>query len=70
MQQKEGCSIEPVWISSQMLRIKFETFKRNSFRVVVGPVLYTIGLLATFWNMNSSAWAIWAAQAVRKKEWI
>ena len=28
---------------------------------------YTVGLQATFWNMNSSVWAIWAAQAVRKK---
>ena len=32
------------------------------------PVLYTVGLQATFWSMNSSAWAVWAAQAVRKKK--
>ena len=22
---------------------------------------------STFWNMNSSVWVVWAAQAVRKK---
>jgi len=26
------------------------------------PVLYTIGLWATFWNINSSVWVAWAAQ--------
>ena len=26
-------------------------------------VLYTVGLYAISWNMNSSVWAIWAAQA-------
>ena len=37
---------------------------------VMIPVLYTVGLQATFWNMNSSVWAVWAAMAVRKKKWI
>jgi hypothetical protein len=26
------------------------------------PVLYTVGLSATFWNTNSSVWAVWEAQ--------
>ena len=34
------------------------------------PVLYPVGQKATFWNMNSSVWAVWAVGAVRKKEWI
>ena len=29
--------------------------------------LHTVGLKATFWNMNSSVWVIWAELAVRKK---
>ena len=29
-------------------------------------VLYTAG--HTFWNMNSFVWAVWTAQAVRKKK--
>ena len=33
----------------------------------IDPVLYTVGLQATFCNMNSSVWAIWAVLAVRKK---
>ena len=32
------------------------------------PVLHTVGLLATFWNMNSSVWAIWAVLPVRGKK--
>ena len=31
-------------------------------------VLYTAGY--TFWNMNFFVWAVWTAQAVRKKKWI
>ena len=38
-----------------------------AFLKVFFIVLYTVGLKATFWNMNSS---VWAAQAVRKKKWI
>ena len=34
------------------------------------PVLYAVGLQATFWNMNSSVWAILAVLAVREKKWI
>ena len=34
------------------------------------PALYTVGLQATFWNMNSSVWAIWAAQGSKEKKWI
>ena len=37
------------------------------YRTILTPVLYTVGLQATFWNMNSS---VWAAQAVRGKKWI
>ena len=32
------------------------------------PVLYTVGLQATIWNMNSSVWAIWAAQGSKEKK--
>ena len=35
---------------------------------LLAPVLYTVGLKATFCNINRSAWTIWAAQAVRKKK--
>ena len=35
--------------------------------VATAPVLYTVGLEATFWNMNSSVWAGWAAQGSKKK---
>ena len=38
--------------------------------LVEAPVLYTVGQQATFWNMNSSVWAIWAVLAVREKKWI
>ena len=38
--------------------------------IAVIPVLYTVVLYATFWNMNSSVWAVWAAQAIRGKKWI
>ena len=31
------------------------------------PVLYKVGQQAKIWNMNSSVWTVWAAQAVRKK---
>ena len=31
------------------------------------PVLYTVGLLATFWNTISSVWAVWAAQSSKEK---
>ena len=35
-------------------------------------VLYTVGLYAIFWKMNSSVWVIWAAQASNKdeKNWV
>ena len=33
----------------------------NNF--VIFPILYTVGLKATCWNMNSSVCAVWAAQA-------
>ena len=42
----------------------------NSTTKVTLPDLCTVDLVAAFWNMNSSVWAIWAAQAVRKKKWI
>ena len=29
-----------------------------------------IGLQDTFWNINSSAWAVWAVRAVKEKKWI
>ena len=35
---------------------------------VVGHILYTFGLYATFWNMNSSVRAIWAAQDSKAKK--
>ena len=35
---------------------------------VVGHILYTFGLYATFWNMNSSVRAIWAAQGSKAKK--
>ena len=31
------------------------------------PVLHTVTLKATIWNMNSSLWAIWAAQGSEEK---
>ena len=37
---------------------------------VLDPVLYAVGLKATFWNMNFSVWAVWAVRAVRKNKWI
>ena len=39
-------------------------------KYAAASVLYTVGLQATFWNMNSSVWAIWAMLAVREKKWI
>ena len=32
------------------------------------PVLYTVGLWAKFWNMNSSVWIVWAAQGSKEKK--
>ena len=32
------------------------------------PVLYTVGQYATIWNMDSSIWAIWAAQGSKEKK--
>jgi hypothetical protein len=32
------------------------------------PVLQTVGLYVTFWNMNSSVWAIWAALGSKEKK--
>ena len=35
------------------------------------PILYTVGPQATFWNMNSSVWAVWvvwAAQGSKEKK--
>ena len=37
---------------------------------VVGHILYTFGLYATFWNMNSSVRAIWAAQENKAKNGV
>ena len=42
----------------------------NSYYRATIPVLYTVDLEATFWNMNFSVWAVWAAQAVSEKKWI
>ena len=30
--------------------------------------IYVVGLKAIFWNMNSSVWAIWAAQGSKVKK--
>ena len=30
-------------------------------------VLHTVGLYATFWNMNCSVWDVWTVRAVREK---
>jgi hypothetical protein len=30
-------------------------------------VLYTVGLKATFWNMNSTVWVVWGAQSIKKQ---
>ena len=30
--------------------------------------IYVVGLKAIFWNMNSSVWAIWAAQGSKVKQ--
>ena len=46
--------------------------KSSNFKVYAyAPVVYTVVLFkATFWNRNSSVWAVGASQAVRGKKWI
>ena len=46
---------------------KLRTFKRLKPQFYN---LYTVGLKATFWNMNSSFWAVWAALGSKEKKWI
>ena len=50
--------------SYQALQLK--DFLKLIFVAMVGkvqsPVLYTVGLQTTFWNMNYSVWAVQAAQ--------
>ena len=54
---------------SYSLCLKIPQFKNNyfDFYIIKYPVLYTVGQQATFWNMNSSIWAVWAVRAVREK---
>ena len=45
-----------------------QIFKQFSTKIkVMASVLYTVGRKATFWNMISSVWAVWAGRAERKK---
>jgi hypothetical protein len=45
-------------------KIPFLLLKKKSG----SPVLYTVGLKTTFWNMNSFVWAVWAAQGSKEKK--
>ena len=38
--------------------------------LIFTPVLYTVGLKATFWNMNCSVWAVLAAYGENKIEYF
>ena len=57
-----------------MLNITGTVYRKRqqllSYFLALVPVLYTVGLWATFWNMNSSVWAEWAAQGSKEKKWI
>ena len=61
------------WVTSieVIMIMKFDMICNKVFDVESdtfgNPVLDTVVLYATFWSMNSSVWAVWAAQAARKK---